>query len=45
MSHNQYFDNEIKLFDSKGDKLDNVEMEIEKMVLNPELIKPAPERN
>ena len=40
-SHNQYFDNGIKLFDSK--KLpDNVEMEIEKMVLNPELIKPAP---
>ena len=42
-SHNQYFDNGIKLFDSKGDKLpDNVELEIEKMVLNPELIKPAP---
>ncbi len=44
-SHNQYYDNGIKLFDANGDKLpDSVELEIEKMVLNPTLIKPAPDK-
>ena len=44
-SHNQYYDNGIKLFDANGDKLpDSVELEIEKMVLNPKLIKPAPDK-
>lgn len=38
-SHNAYFDNGIKLFDRNGHKLpDSVEYELEKMVLNPELI-------
>ena len=41
-SHNQYYDNGIKLFDANEDKLcDSKELEIEKMVLNPKLIKPA----
>lgn len=38
-SHNAYFDNGIKLFDRAGHKLpDSVELELEKMVLNPDLI-------
>lgn len=38
-SHNAFFDNGIKLFDRTGHKLaDSVEIELEKMVLNPELI-------
>lgn len=38
-SHNAYHDNGIKLFDRTGHKLpDAVELELEKMVLNPELI-------
>ena len=38
-SHNAYYDNGIKLFDRTGHKLaDSVEIELEKMVLNPELI-------
>ena len=38
-SHNAYHDNGIKIFDRTGHKLpDEVEMELEKMILNPELI-------
>ena len=38
-SHNAYYDNGIKLFDRTGHKLaDSVEIELEKMVLNPSLI-------
>ncbi len=38
-SHNNYADNGIKIFDGKGYKLpDEVELELEKMVLDPELI-------
>ncbi len=38
-SHNAYYDNGIKLFDRAGHKLpDSVELELEKMVLNPDLI-------
>lgn len=38
-SHNPYSDNGIKIFDRNGEKLpDEVELELEKMVLNPELI-------
>lgn len=38
-SHNSFGDNGIKLFDSAGNKLpDSVEMELEKMLANPELI-------
>ena len=38
-SHNKYSDNGIKIFDRSGHKLpDVVELELEKMVLNPELI-------
>lgn len=38
-SHNPYYDNGIKIFDRNGDKLpDDVEIELEKMILNPELI-------
>ncbi len=38
-SHNAYHDNGIKIFDRTGHKLpDAVEMQLEKMVLNPELI-------
>jgi phosphoglucosamine mutase len=38
-SHNSYFDNGIKIFDRTGHKLpDSVELELENMVLNPELI-------
>jgi len=38
-SHNPFYDNGIKIFDAGGDKLpDEVELEIEKMVLNPKLI-------
>lgn len=38
-SHNPYYDNGIKIFDKTGHKLpDQVEMELEKMVLSPELI-------
>ena len=38
-SHNPYYDNGIKLFDRTGHKLpDSVELELEQMVLNPELI-------
>src|SRR5690606_26797380 len=38
-SHNPYFDNGIKIFDRNGDKLpDEVELELEKMIFNPELI-------
>lgn len=39
-SHNPYYDNGIKIFDSNGKKLpDEVEFELEKMILNPKLIK------
>jgi phosphoglucosamine mutase len=42
-SHNPYYDNGIKIFDQKGKKLpDKVELELEKMVLNPELISYPP---
>lgn len=38
-SHNAYHDNGIKLFDHSGHKLpDEVELELEKMILNPEII-------
>jgi len=38
-SHNQYEDNGIKIFDGEGYKLpDSVELELEQMILNPELI-------
>lgn len=38
-SHNKFHDNGIKIFDHTGHKLpDSVELELEKMVLNPELI-------
>jgi len=38
-SHNSYMDNGIKIFDGEGNKLaDEVELEIEKMILSPELI-------
>lgn len=38
-SHNPFYDNGIKIFDRNGEKLpDEVEAELEKMVLNPELI-------
>lgn len=38
-SHNKFDDNGIKIFDSKGYKLpDQVEMELEKLVLNPDLM-------
>ena len=38
-SHNTYYDNGIKIFDKTGHKLpDDVELELEKMVLKPELI-------
>ena len=38
-SHNPYSDNGIKLFDRNGEKLpDAVELELEKMILQPELI-------
>ena len=38
-SHNPFFDNGIKIFDQSGNKLpDNVEIELEKMVLDPSLI-------
>lgn len=38
-SHNPYYDNGIKIFDRSGHKLpDTFEIELEKMVLNPELI-------
>jgi phosphoglucosamine mutase len=38
-SHNHYSDNGIKIFDRSGHKLpDHVELELEKMILNPELI-------
>ncbi|MEX0798402.1 MAG: phosphoglucosamine mutase [Bacteriovoracaceae bacterium] len=38
-SHNAYYDNGIKLFDRTGHKLaDSVEIELERMVLNSELI-------
>jgi phosphoglucosamine mutase len=38
-SHNKYSDNGIKIFDRTGHKLpDDVELQLEKMVLNPELI-------
>lgn len=38
-SHNPYYDNGIKIFDKTGHKLpDQVELELEKMTLNPELI-------
>ncbi|MBL7666031.1 MAG: phosphoglucosamine mutase [Bacteriovoracaceae bacterium] len=39
-SHNPYYDNGIKIFDRNGYKLpDDVEYELEKMVLQPELLK------
>ena len=42
-SHNHYEDNGIKIFDGQGNKLpDSIESEIEKMVLDPRLIKAAP---
>ncbi|MFZ4714810.1 MAG: phosphoglucosamine mutase [Bacteriovoracaceae bacterium] len=38
-SHNPYYDNGIKIFDRTGHKLpDNVELELEKMILDPSLI-------
>jgi phosphoglucosamine mutase len=38
-SHNSYYDNGIKIFDRSGHKLpDAFELELEEMVLNPELI-------
>jgi len=38
-SHNPFFDNGIKLFDQDGNKLpDSIEIELEKMVLDPTLI-------
>ena len=38
-SHNPYYDNGIKIFDKSGHKLpDEVELELEKMTLNPEMI-------
>lgn len=38
-SHNKYSDNGIKIFDRTGHKLpDNVELELEKMILSPDLI-------
>ncbi len=38
-SHNAYYDNGIKIFDRNGYKLpDNVELELENMILNPELL-------
>lgn len=38
-SHNPFQDNGIKIFDSKGNKLpDAVELELEKLILNPELM-------
>lgn len=38
-SHNIFADNGIKIFDAQGQKLpDSVEMELEKMILNPETI-------
>lgn len=38
-SHNHFADNGIKIFDSKGYKLpDSVELELERLVLNPELM-------
>ena len=38
-SHNPYYDNGIKIFDKTGHKLpDDVELELEKMILNPQLI-------
>jgi phosphoglucosamine mutase len=38
-SHNHYSDNGIKIFDRSGHKLpDTVELELEKMILNPQLI-------
>jgi phosphoglucosamine mutase len=38
-SHNHFQDNGIKIFDGKGNKLpDSVEIELEKLVLNPELM-------
>lgn len=38
-SHNPYFDNGIKIFDSTGHKLpDEIELELERMLLNPEEI-------
>ncbi len=38
-SHNHFQDNGIKIFDAKGFKLpDSVELEIEKLVLNPDLM-------
>ncbi len=38
-SHNPYYDNGIKIFDRTGHKLpDEVELELEKMVLNPEIV-------
>jgi phosphoglucosamine mutase len=38
-SHNSYEDNGIKIFDRTGHKLpDAVELELEKMILNPELV-------
>lgn len=38
-SHNHYSDNGIKIFDRSGHKLpDSVELELEKMILNPSLI-------
>lgn len=38
-SHNKYSDNGIKIFDRTGHKLpDEVELQLEKMVLNPDLI-------
>lgn len=38
-SHNPYYDNGIKIFDRSGHKLpDDFELQLEKMILNPELI-------
>ena len=38
-SHNSYYDNGIKIFDKTGHKLpDDVEIELEKMILNPNII-------
>ena len=38
-SHNAFYDNGIKIFDRLGNKLpDEVEMELENMILNPDLI-------
>ena len=38
-SHNPYYDNGIKIFDADGNKLpDEVELELERMILDPDLV-------